>query len=119
MIYEDLPVGPANGVTGAELIKRYGMASSRELQKEIQRERLSGRPILNRGNKYFRSEDPLDFKLWGRTTSRKGKNTLRTVGAVMAMCPDTSGQISLDDYLTLEEEGADDGQEEILRSEEV
>ena len=119
MIYESLPFGPANGVTGADLMKQYGFKSSRELQKEIQMERWSGKPILNRGNKYFRSEDPLDFKLWGRTTSRKGKNTLRTVGAVMAMCPDMSGQISLDGYLTFEEEGADDGQEEILRSEEV
>lgn len=106
MIYEDLPVGPANGITAEEIMRRYGIDDPRDLRRQIREERLHGKPILNKGAKYFRSDDPLDFKLWGTMTTRKGVHTIEVVKAVMAKCPDTSGQITIRELMQAEEDEA-------------
>jgi len=100
MIYEDLPMGAFSGVTAQDLMNRYHIEESRELRQIIRDERLAGLPILNKGNKYFRSDDPSDFDAWIRTTMKKGAETLHVARAVLAKRPSNDGQMTLADYLT-------------------
>ena len=119
MIYEILPTGREHGVTNEFLMIACGIDDKRVLRQQIREERLDGKPILNRGNKYFRSDDPDDYDAWLRTTFRKGTETLNAAKAVLRKRPTDDRQMSLEDYLAPVRKGAADVQKEILHSEEV
>lgn len=112
MIYEDLPVGAANGKTGDELMELYGITDRRELRRQIHDERILGKPILNKGNKYFRSDDPRDYDAWLHTVCKKGSETLRMAKAVLRKRPsDDDQQITIRDFIRT---GCDETTEESM-----
>jgi len=119
MIYEDLPTGAFEGKTGDELMQLYGITDRRDLRRLIREERMSGKPILNKGNKYFKSDDPRDYDAWLRTTFKKGTETVNVAKAVLRKRPAADGQMTLSEFMQSAEEGAADVQKETIYSEKV
>lgn len=98
-IYDELPEEHENGLTGSELMERYGFRDRRELQKRIRFERMNHFPILVKGNKYYRSDDPKEFDRCVRTMKSMGLRTLQMAWALERDRPENDGQLTFDEYL--------------------
>lgn len=83
-----LPQGEAHAIPTAELVTLCGYRSARELQKEIERERMAGALILSKGGSgggYFLPDDGeagrREIAAFVRTVNARAVNSLRTLKA--------------------------------------
>lgn len=110
MIYEILPQGAENAVTGSTLIKFVGLDSVRDLQKMIAQERSEGMLILSSSKSgYFRpDEDNLEkgkheIAEFVNVLRMRAINTLRAIQAAKKALEQTEGQIGLNERDQLNE----------------
>ena len=94
-----LPQGEANAVCTAQLVALTGYRSSRELQKEIERERAAGALILSRsgdGGGYFLPDTgeagKREIAAFVRTVNARAVNSLRTLKAARRALAELDGQ---------------------------
>lgn len=98
-IYENLPEGAFNGLTASELMKQHNIKSQRDFYQIIHDERIRNKPILHKGNKYFRSEVAADFDPCIKQLVKIGLSNLEVARALMKARPDESGQLTMEDYI--------------------
>ena len=96
-----LPHGEAHAVTTAQLVAMCGYHSARELQQQIERERLSGSLILSKagaGGGYFLPAEgeagQLEIAAFVRTVHARAVNSLRTIKAARDALKNAEGQTS-------------------------
>lgn len=79
IVYESLRYGRENAVKSAELAKRLGFKTVRELQKQIEAERAAGYVILSdsQGAGYYLSNDPVELRRFVNTLNARAVNTIR------------------------------------------
>lgn len=97
-----LPHGEAHAVPTARLVAMCGYHSARELQQQIERERLSGALILSKagsGGGYFLPAEgetgQLEIAAFVRTVHARAVNSLRTIKAARAALKNAEGQTNL------------------------
>ena len=97
-----LPCGAENAIPTAELVKACGFSSARELQKQIEAERLHGALILSRsgnGGGYFLPSEGAagqrEIAEYVNTLRARALNTLRTLKTANAALEIIEGQETL------------------------
>lgn len=101
-----LPQGEAHAIPTQQLVTLCGYRSARELQKEIERERMAGALILSKGGSggYFLPDDGeagrREIAAFVRTVNARAVNSLRTLKAARRALGETlreaEGQTALD-----------------------
>ena len=95
MIFEILPTGAENAVSGSKLAESLGL-ELRDVTREIERERQRGVAICaavagnDRG--YFIAKDAGELALYLRSLNRRIKNVQRTMRALDSALADMCGQ---------------------------
>lgn len=99
MIFEILPLGAANAISGSQIAERLGM-ERRDVTKQIERERQAGAAICaavsgdDRG--YFMAGDPGELALYLRSLDRRIKNVQKTRRALDSTLSMMTGQTEID-----------------------
>lgn len=93
-VYEFLEYGRENAVKSAELAKRLGFKTVRELQKQIEAERAAGYVILSdsQGVGYYLSNDPVELRRFTRTLNARAANTLKAAESAQRALDAATGQ---------------------------
>lgn len=78
-VHDFLNYGKANATPAKTLAMMLGFKTTRELQKQIERERASGAVILSdsQGGGYYLSDDPEELRRFTRTLKARARNTLK------------------------------------------
>lgn len=94
IVYESLQHGRENAVKSAELAKRLGFKSVRELQKQVEAERANGYVILSdsQGAGYYLSNDPVELRRFVNTLNARAANTIRASESAQRALDATAGQ---------------------------
>lgn len=94
IVYESLQYGRENAVKSAELAKRLGFKSVRELQKQVEAERADGYVILSdsQGAGYYLSNDPVELRRFVNTLNARAANTIRASESAQRALDATAGQ---------------------------
>lgn len=99
MIFEILPTGAENAVSGSKIAESLGL-ELRDITKQIERERQRGAAICaavagnDRG--YFIAKDAGELSLYLRSLNRRIKNVQRTMRALDSTLADMEGQQEID-----------------------
>lgn len=99
MIFEILPTGAENAVSGSKIAESLGL-ELRDITKQIERERQRGAAICaavagnDRG--YFIAKDAGELSLYLRSLNRRIKNVQRTMRALDCTLADMEGQQEID-----------------------
>ena len=109
MIFHILPKGAENAMTSAELIRRTGLESVRELQKVIALERAEGALILSnsRAGYFLPADGPkgqLEIAEFIGVLRNRAINTLKALRAAKAALDIFDTQITLFDMPNEEDE---------------
>lgn len=95
--------GSANAIPTADLVKLGGFRSVREMQKQIERERVHGALILSRGGAgggYFLPSEgeqgQREISSFVRTLDSRARNTFRTIKAARAALQVLPGQMEVE-----------------------
>lgn len=95
--------GSANAIRTADLVKLGGFRSVREMQKQIERERVHGALILSRGGAgggYFLpaegEQGQREISSFVRTLDARARNTFRTIKAARAALQVLPGQMEVE-----------------------
>lgn len=82
-----LPVGKENAVTTAELVKRSGCSSARELQQKIAYERNHGAVICSGSGKgYWKPKNRQEIVEFCRTMDARARNTFAATRSAKRVC---------------------------------
>ena len=94
IVYESLQYGRENAVKSADLAKRLGFKTVRELQKQVEAERTAGYVILcdSQGAGYYLSNDPVELRRFTRTLNARAANTLRAAESAQRVLDAATGQ---------------------------
>lgn len=100
IVYESLSYGRENAVKSAELAKRLGFKTVRELQKQIESERAAGYVILSdsQGAGYYLSNDPVELRRFVNTLNTRAANTIRASESAQRALDAATGQESMDGW---------------------
>lgn len=100
IVYESLNYGRENAVKSAELAKRLGFKSVRELQKQIEAERAAGYVILSdsQGAGYYLSNDPVELRRFVNTLNAMAANTIRASESAQRALDAATGQERMDGW---------------------
>lgn len=98
IVYESLSYGRENAVKSAELAKRLGFKTVRELQKQIETERAAGYVILSdsQGAGYYLSNDPVELRRFVNTLNARAANTIRASESAQRALDAATGQERLE-----------------------
>lgn len=79
IVRDSLRYGKENAIPSKALAQALGFQTVRELQKQIERERVAGAVILSDscGGGYYLSNDPAELRRFTRTLNARAKNTMR------------------------------------------
>lgn len=94
-----LHYGKEHAIPSKDLARLLGVASVRELQKMIEKERHSGEVILSTcadGGGYYLSDDPTEITAFVRTLSKRAQNTIRSMESAEAALVVLTGQQRLE-----------------------
>lgn len=99
-VYESLEYGRENAVKSAELAKRLGFKTVRELQKQIEIERAAGYVILSdsHGAGYYLSNDPVELRRFVNTLNARAANTIRASESAQRVLNESTGQEQLEGW---------------------
>lgn len=87
--------GETNAISTARLVQLAGMRDARQLQSQIERERIDGALILSRGGSgggYFLPADRAEIAKYESTLRRRALSTLRTIRSARAALRVLPGQ---------------------------
>lgn len=87
-VRDSLRYGRENAIPSKTLAEALGYQSTRELQKQIERERAAGAVILSDscGGGYYLSNDPVELLRFTRTLNARARNTIKAAqSAQMAL----------------------------------
>lgn len=100
IVYESLNYGRENAVKSAELAKRLGFKTVRELQKQIEAERAAGCVILSdsQGAGYYLSNDPVELRRFVNTLNARAANTIRASESAQRALDSATAQESMDGW---------------------
>ena len=100
IVYESLSYGRENAVKSAELAKRLGFKTVRELQKQIEAERVAGYVILSdsHGAGYYLSNDPVELRRFVNTLNARAANTIRASESAQRALDAATGQERVDGW---------------------
>lgn len=100
IVYESLSYGRENAVKSAELAKRLGFKTVRELQKQIESERAAGYVILSdsQGAGYYLSNDPVELRRFVNTLNARAANTIRASESAQRALDSATAQESMDGW---------------------
>ena len=88
-----LPVGKENAVTTAELVKRSGCSSARELQQKIAYERNHGAVICSGSGKgYWKPKNRQEIVEFCRTMDARARNTFAATRSAKRVLKMPEGQ---------------------------
>lgn len=89
--------GRENAIPSKVLAEALGYPSTRELQKQIERERAAGAVILSdsHGGGYYLSNDPDELRRFTRTLNARARNTIRAAQSAQMALDAASGQESI------------------------
>ena len=98
--YKSLSYGRENAVKSAELAKRLGFKTVRELQKQIETERAAGYVILSdsQGAGYYLSNDPVELRRFVNTLNARAANTIRASESAQRALNEATGQEQLEGW---------------------
>ena len=98
--YYVLQEGRENAIPAKRLMEMLGYRTKRELQREIEKERVSGLVILSSfsGSGYYRSNDPEELRKFTRTMNAKAKNTLKALESAERALDEATGQERMDGW---------------------
>lgn len=91
--------GEGNAIPTARLVQLAGMRDARQLQAQIEHERLGGALILSKGGSgggYFLPADRSEIVKYEKTLRRRALSTLRTIKSARAALRVLPGQEVLD-----------------------
>ena len=93
-VHEMLRFGKENAVPSKLLAQSLGYKSVRDLQKQIERERLAGAVILsdNHGAGYYLSNDPAELREFTKTMEARSRNTNKTAESARRALDALTGQ---------------------------
>lgn len=100
IVYESLNYGRENAVKSAELAKRLGFKTVRELQKQIEAERAAGCVILSdsQGAGYYLSNDPVELRRFVNTLNARAANTIRASESAQRALDSATAQERMDGW---------------------
>lgn len=100
-----LPHGAAHAIPTAALVALCGFRSARELQRQIERERMTGALILSRsgdGGGYYLPDDGeagrREIAAFVRTVNARAVNSLRTLQTARRALKQLDGQTAMEGY---------------------
>lgn len=96
-VQSSLFYGRENAIPSKTLAEVLGYPSTRELQKQIERERAAGAVILSdsHGGGYYLSNDPDELRRFTRTLNARARNTIRAAQSAQMALDAASGQESI------------------------
>lgn len=99
-IYGSLHYGRYNAIPSKELAVALGYPSVRDLQKQIEKERLAGAVILSDpcGRGYYLSNDPAELARFTRTLNARARNTLKAAQSAQKALDNATGQESMNGW---------------------
>lgn len=100
IVYETLQYGRENAVKSADLAKRLGFKSVRELQKQVETERAAGYVILcdSQGAGYYLSNDPVELRRFVNTLNARAANTIRASESAQRALNEATGQEQIEGW---------------------
>ena len=100
IVYESLSYGRENAIKSAELAKRLGFKTVRELQKQIETERAAGYVILSdsHGAGYYLRNDPVELRRFVNTLNARAANTIRASESAQRALDAATGQERMDGW---------------------
>ena len=93
-VRDALPFGRENAIPAKALADALGFPTTRELRKQIERERSAGAVILSdchRGG-YYLSNDPEELRRFTRTLTARAKNTAKAAQSAQIALDAATGQ---------------------------
>lgn len=99
-VRDSLHYGRDNAIPSKVLAAALGYPSVRELQKQIERERIAGAVILSDpcGGGYYLSNDPEELKRFTRTLNSRAKNTIKAAQSAQMALDAATGQESVEGW---------------------
>ena len=96
-VFDSLSYGRENAIPSQALAEILGFKTIRELQKQIERERVAGAVILSDpcGGGYYLSDNPEELRRFTRTLNARAKNTLRAAESAQRALDAATGQESI------------------------
>ena len=92
-VFNSLPYGKENAIPSKVLTKALGFHSTRDLQKQIERERAAGAVILSASTGgYYLSDDPEELRRFTRTLHARARNTIKAAETAQRALDAASGQ---------------------------
>ena len=93
-VRDALPFGRENAIPAKALADALGFPTTRELRKQIERDRAAGAVILSdchRGG-YYLSNDPEELRRFTRTLNARAKNTAKAAQSAQEALDAATGQ---------------------------
>ena len=86
--------GRENAIPSKVLAEALGYPSTRELQKQIEKERAAGAVILSdsHGGGYYLSNDPEELRRFTRTLNARARNTIKAAQSAQMALDAVTGQ---------------------------
>ena len=93
-VQSSLFYGRENAIPSKVLAEALGYPSTRELQKQIERERAAGAVILSdsHGGGYYLSNDPEELRRFTRTLNARARNTIKAAQSAQMALDAAMGQ---------------------------
>ena len=93
-VQSSLFYGRENAIPSKVLAEALGYPSTRELQKQIERERAAGAVILSdsHGGGYYLSNDPDELRRFTRTLNARARNTIKAAQSAQMALDAATGQ---------------------------
>lgn len=93
-VLDSLKYGRENAIPSKTLAATLGFRSVRELQKEVEAERVAGAVILcdSQGAGYYLSNDPAELRRFTRTLNARAANTLKAAASAQKALDAATGQ---------------------------
>ena len=93
-VHDALRYGRENAIPSKALAEALGYPSTRDLQRQIERERAAGAVILSDpcGGGYYLSDDPVELRRFTRTLNARAKNTIKAAQSAQEALDAVTGQ---------------------------
>ena len=100
LVYGSLEYGRKNAVKPADLAKRLGFKTVRDLQKQVEAERAAGYVILcdSQGAGYYLSDDPVELRRFVNTLNARAANTIKASVSAQRALDAATGQERIDGW---------------------
>ena len=100
LVYGALEYGRENAEKSADLAKRLGFKTVRDLQKQVEAERAAGYVILcdSQGAGYYLSDDPVELRRFVNTLNARAANTIKASVSAQRALDAATGQERIDGW---------------------